>query len=206
MNKKLLFPPLLVLILVFITIPSIAVNTCVNTTQNWQNYQLCVNTGSGIYENGLNYYEGRNDPFGLTITSPSESTGFAWIDTIKESITKTLSTGKVDLSKLGDETTFTFDNYNDFYNLLQQKNAIGNVSLFTTTQFNEIKRQKIGELTTEVVNWITVLIVLTLEFSKMIISVGTVLLVIFLIFYLLPKMLNLIKKYTIKFYMWRVQK
>jgi len=174
-----------------------ALKTCINQT----NTTFCFDTNQDMYESGLTFYEGQNDKYGLYIENP-DTGNKNWIDYTMDFVIAPFVTNKIDMTKLTDETTFTFESYQDFYNVLQQKNAIGNVTLFTKSNLYEQERQKTSSLTGEVVNWTYILIILVMEFFRIIIDLLLIIITMLLIFRGIPMALNFVKKITIKSYVW----
>lgn len=191
---------LFTIILLSLTTQSATINTCVNTTSN---VTLCYQTDSAIYDTGIALYEGRNNDYGVYIENPTDQLGQGYVASIINKIKNSFDTGKIDTKNIQPGTTITFDSNEDLYNLLLQKNAVGNVTLFTQADINKQNRELTQNLIGEMINWTYVLLSITIEFTKMIVSVGSLLLMMAMIFVVLPKTLNFIKKMTIKAIMWK---
>lgn len=187
-------------ILLSLNTESTVVTTCVNTTNN---ITLCYETDSAIYDTGMALYEGRNDKYGVYITNPNDQLGQNYVMSIVNKIKDSFSDEKLDTRNLVAGTKITFDSQEDLFNLLQQKNAIGNVTLFSQADINKQNRESTQNLVGEMINWTYVLLSIVIEFTKMILSVGSLLLMMAMIFVFIPKLLNFIKKMTIKAIMWK---
>lgn len=190
------------ILLIIFLIPSVlGVQTCIlnGTTSN---ESQCFDTNMDIYETGITFYEGLNDRYGLYIVNPTLD-GFQGIIQGAEKFLKTeTSLNILTPAMFTDETILTFNTVEDFNNLLQQKNAECNVSLFSQSDLYSKERTLTKSYTSEVINWSYLLIILIIEFTKIFIDILLILVTIFIIFRGIPMGLNFIKKMTIKFYVW----
>jgi len=193
------------IILIFMMIFSIfnvhAVTTCINNGTAFKN---CFDVNQNIYETGISYYEGSNDKLKMYIENPDVKVN-NWIEWALEKLTPG-AIQKISPTDLGDNTVVTFDSNEDFFNLLQQENAVGNVTLFSKSELYAKERDKTSELTGEVINWTYILIIMIIEFTRIIINITLVLVSIFLIFRGIPMALNFVKNMTIKFFIWSKSK
>jgi hypothetical protein len=185
MRYKALF--FLIFMLLFAT-SVMGVRTCINETD------VCYDIDSNVFRQDINLWEGQNQKYGLNIINPEDELDQSWYKSAWNSIVNFFSTNKIDITDLEDETTFEFQSHTDFYNFLQQQNALGNVSLFTTAELNKITREKTILLTGEIIDWTFILILVILETFKMVIAVGLIILSIYAFFRVLPAVLNIMKK------------
>lgn len=164
------------LLLIIITTSSVlGVKTCFNSTTT--NESICYDIDSNLFPQNVNLWNGLNDKYNLNIKSSDSDESF-----IKEFF----DLNKVDVTKLEDSTVFEFQSYEDFYNFLQQQNAIGNVSLFTQKDLNRVEREKTISLSGVVINWNQVVLTVVLEFFKIIIDLVIIIGSIYAFFRLIP--------------------
>lgn len=187
---------LTLLIFIVLSINVLAVNTCINTTDG---RQVCFESDSNIYQQNVNLYEGENSRYGVYITNPSDSESSSAIGKFVDKIKGLFDNNKIDVENLGDETTFQFQSSTDFFNTLQESNALGNVTLFTQKDLNKIKREKTYALTSDVVNWTFLLLVVIKELILILLNVGIIIIAIFTFFRMIPWVLNQVKILTFKF-------
>lgn len=180
--------------LIFTVQLSIAVDTCINTTQG----QICYGIDSGYFPQNINLFEGANDKYNLYIENPDEATDQDFLSKIKDKIQGLFDTNRVDITELGDQTQFEFQSYEDFYNFLQQENAIGNVSLFTSKDLNQYQRELTNGYTSEVLQWTGVLWVIIIDVFKIFINLIAIFGIIIVMFRLIPFALRQIKKLMYK--------
>jgi len=169
---------------------SFAVDTCINTTFN---QTICFNADSQIYPQNIALWEGANEKYGLYVQSPTADLNKNYFSKMVSRITSAFDNNRIDPSKLGDDTTFYFQTPSDFYNFIQQQNAAGNVTLFTQIELNQKIRDITVLYTGEVIDWTFVLILIIVEFFKIGITMGTFLLIVFIFFRYIPRVLNLVK-------------
>lgn len=168
--------PILVILILTLLTSSFAVRTCFNTTQDTL---ICFDADSSIYPQNIDLWEGHNEKYGVYITNPEE-------DGLFNVVKDLFDTGKIDVTKLGDETTFEFQSANDFYNLIQQNNALGNVTLFTQAELNQEIRERTLSLTNEVLGWTVTMLTVIIELMKIMFSVIIIIGGMYLFFRLIP--------------------
>jgi hypothetical protein len=168
-----------------------AVEICFNNTDT--NSTICNNFDIDIFPQNINLWEGQNDNYNVFIENPTELNPF------QQLLKNTFNTNKVDVSKLTDEWTFTFQDYNDFYNIVQQSNALGNVTLFTQADLNKEYRARTTFLTSQVLGYTVTLIVVLMELLKIMFSVITIVIMIYLFFRLLPWVFKKVNTIMVKF-------
>ena len=190
--------PILLIIFTLLITQALAVQICVKTNSTYEN---CFNENSNIFESGISFYEGQNDKLGLYIETPKAST---LADKMVGYVPG--SQRKINPSSLGDDTKFTFNNLEDFESIIQKKNADGNISLFSKKDLYEKERLQITQYTSEVLDWTSIVIIMLIEFTRIIINVLIILVAIFLVFRGIPMGLNFIKNMTIKFFIWSKSK
>jgi len=171
-KQTIIIPIMIILILSFVN----AVQVCVNTTDG---RNVCNQYDSNVFPQNINLWEGQNEEFNLFITNPANTPAMALIR-------DALNTNDVDVRTLTDGWVFQFQNQNDFYNLVQQSNALGNVSLYTKSDINREVRDKTMFLISDNLNYSVTLIVITLELFKMILSTLLIILMVYMFFRLIP--------------------
>lgn len=171
-----------------------AIDTCVSTTDN---RSFCFDTDANIMPQNINLFEGQNSKYGLYVENPTDDDLDIYSKFIKN-IKGALSTNKINVESLEDDTKFHFDSATDFYNFLQRNNAEGNVSLFTKKDLNQEIREKTQVETNNVLNWTFLLLVVVVEFFKITINTLIILMSIYIYFRLLPFIFNKIKMIVFK--------
>lgn len=203
MNKN---TPLLVFVAIFLLINAsyvLATKTCF---ENDYNETICYDVDSNIFPQGINLYEGSNDRYGLFIENPDiETTNSAW-GKFTSWVRNLFDDNQINVDDLTDETTFEFQSYDDFYNFLQQNNANGNVTLFTSKDVNLEERERTRVLTTQVLNWIQLILYMIIELFKTILNLVMVFGTAILLFKLIPYILNKVKSIVYKVMIKRVSK
>lgn len=187
-QKKLIY--ILPIIILFTFINVTALQVCFNNTDN---VVSCSNFDNNIFPQNINLWEGQNDNYDLYIENP------AILSPFKQLIKNNFDTQKVDVSELSDEWKFTFQNYNDFYNIVQQGNALGNVSLFTQSDLNKELRSRTSYLTEQVLGYTVTLMVVMIELFKILLALISVIIMIYLFFRLLPWAFKHINTIMVKF-------
>lgn len=181
----------LIIFLVVLMIPFVSsIETCVNTTDN---RQICFDIDSGMYPQNIDLFEGQNENFGLHILNPESISNQDLFSKIKTNIKNFFSSNKVDVTALGDQTNFEFRSFDDFYTFLQQRNAVGNVTLFTSKDLNSEERKLTRVLIGNVLTWTKILMIVMMEFFKLMLNVVLLIGSMFLFFRLIPFSLNKIK-------------
>ena len=184
--------------ILLITIFSFSVfglETCFNESSR----EICFNSHSSIYEQNIGLFDGNNDRYGVYVTNPDDELNQNWFNSFVNNVKGAFSSGKIKVSDLGDETSFSFESPEDFYNLAQQKNALGNVTLFTSEDLNTKQRELTLIYTNKVIDWNFLLLLVAIETFKLIISLGVIIGSIFILFRGIPFSMNKMKFYMVKF-------
>jgi hypothetical protein len=188
----------LILSFIILLLPSVfSVKTCILDNGN---LTQCFDTDMNIYETGITFYEGQNDKYGVYIENPETKNQ---ILSGADLFIKNVNTRNIiNPNDFNDKTTLTFNRVEDFNNLLQKKNADCNVSLFTQSDLYAKERLLTKQLSSETINWTYILLMMIMEFIKIVINILLILLTIFIIFRGIPMGLNFVKRMVIKFYVW----
>lgn len=153
---------------------------------------ICHQSDTGIYPQNINLWEGHNSKYGVNIINVNdEAIGI---------------TGRIDVTQLGDNTIFEFQSIDDFYNLVQQSNAKGNITLFTQAELNQETRERTTLLISEVLGANTMLFIIIIEMFKIFISVAFILSVLYAFFRLIPLVLKNINLILFKIAVGRIKK
>jgi len=185
------------IILIILSSSSLAIETCFNASGK----ELCFEADSGLYQQNIALWEGENNKYGIYVSNPEDTLNQNWFNKVINSIKSVVTSGKIDISKMGDETKFTFQNPTDFYNLAQQNNALGNATLYTQKEINQEIRERTTVMSGKVIDWSLVLILLIVETLKIFFDIVILILAIFMLFRLIPWSLNLVKKMMLRFMM-----
>ena len=172
-----------------------SISTCVNTTDD---REICFDIDSGIYPQNIDLWEGQNENYGLHIINPDDISNQNLFSKIKTSIKNLFDSNKIDVTQLDDETTFEFQSFDDFYNFLQQQNAEGNISLFTSKDLNGKERIETRKLTSGVLTWTKILMIVIIEFFKIMLNIILLIGSTYLFFRIIPFALNQTKKLVYK--------
>lgn len=181
--KKFLLTLIILLTLSFVS----ADDTCYNNT-------VCFNDDSNVFQQNTGLFEGIQTQTVTTI-NPEESR-------LRDLIVKNiLEDETVQINNLLDLSTQEFKDISDFYNYLQQQNAIGNVTLFTQKDLNFKTREYTQTLVNDNINWTFLLLIVIIEFFKIMLNVLLTLLMIFTFLRLIPLTLKSIKNFMFKIIM-----
>lgn len=186
---------LLVLLITIFSINVYSIETCFNTSDR----EVCFQSDSSIYQQNMGLFNGDNDLHGVYVVNPDNDLNQNWFMSLVDKFKGIFDSGKIDIADFGDETRFVFETPEDFYNLAQQKNALGNVSLFTSEDLNNKQRELTNVYTSRVIDWTFILLLVIIETFKLIISVVSIIFSIYLLFRLIPWSMNKMKMFMFKF-------
>jgi len=163
--------------------------------------EICFQVDNNVLPQNINLFEGENDNHNLYVETASvDNPAFDWKRGLFSGSGTIFLQNKLDKiivnpDELIEGSQLEFKSYTDFYNYLQQENAIGNVSLFTTKDLNQLTRDYNSALNVKTWSLISSMLFLIIEFTKLLLYSFVLFGSAYLFFKFLPFTLSLIKKF-----------
>lgn len=191
--KKIMYLIIMILLVSSVT----ATQICSNKGES---DEICFNIDESVMPQNSNLFEGENDNYNLYVETasfnePEKPLKNALLGGVFAFFSNKLDEIVINPDELDEITTYEFKSYTDFYSYLQEANAIGNVTLFTTKDLNQLTRDYNQELNYRTWSLISSMTFLITEFFKLIINLMLLFGSAYLFFKFLPFILTKVKEF-----------